>query len=420
MNKKTDVLIIGAGLSGLLAAAKAAESGKRVTVAAKGMGSLSLSSGCIDLWGYDIDDPQQVCQNPLSQIARLNEVNPEHPYTKVADVLEESLRYFQGLTERYGCHYRDNGGANWLLPTAVGTFRPSFLAPPSMAVRDLDKAKRIVIVGYEELKDFYPEVMASNLACNGNLPDTAKLTVVRLRSAWKKLYATTLAHRLEQAEGIQEAVEQIKPHIVNGTVVLFPPVLGERLDIDVAGRLSKALGAPVYEVTNIPPALPGQRLQQLLLKHLRNAGVDVIIGCTFTGAKVEGNRCLQVTAEGAGKTFTFSAETYILATGAFVGGGLDSRIGEAREVIFDLPVRTAEKWASGEFLSMNGHGFNSFGIAVNDRLQPLDGAGRVCLENVRITGANLAGANGPIEKCGNGVAVASGYKAGKLAGEVAQ
>ncbi|MBM7865960.1 anaerobic glycerol-3-phosphate dehydrogenase subunit B [Heliobacterium gestii] len=418
MNKKTDVLIIGAGLSGLMAAAKAAESGKKVTVAAKGMGSLSLSSGCIDLWGYDIDDPQQVCPNPLAQIARLGEVNREHPYTKVADVLEESLRCFQGITARYGCDYRDNGGANWLLPTAVGTFRPSFLAPPSMAVKDLDKAKRIVIAGYEELKDFYPEVMAANLARNGNLPESVNIAVVKLRCAWKKLYATTLAHRLEQAEGIKEAVDQIKPHVVSGTVVLFPPVLGERLDIDVAARLSAALGAPVYEVANIPPALPGQRLQQLLLKHLRNMGVDVIIGCTFTGAKTEGNRCLQVTAEGAGKTFTFAAQTYVLATGAFVGGGLDSRIGAVREMIFDLPVCTLEKWASGEFLSMNGHGFNRFGIAVNDRLQPLDEAGQVCLENVRITGANLAGANGPIEKCGNGVALASGYKAGKLAGEV--
>ncbi|MBC9785704.1 anaerobic glycerol-3-phosphate dehydrogenase subunit B [Heliobacterium chlorum] len=421
MNKKTDVLVIGAGLSGMMAAARAAQSGKKVTLLTKGMGTLSLTSGCIDLWGYEVDNPKQPCGSPFAQIQKVVEQNPSHPYAKVYDVLKESLTFFQGICDKDGLTYRDNGGENWLLPTAVGTLRPTYLAPTSMAVKDLNKVKQIVVAGFDELKDFYPEVLVTNLKKSKLLRPDCELTVAHLKSGWKKLYATSLAHRLEQPEGQREVIRQLKPLIKPGAIVLFPPALGERRDIDVAGLISKGLGCPVYEVTNLPPALPGQRLQDLFLKYLKNQGVTVILSSTVTGAQVAGNRCSHVTAEGAGKTFTISAQTYILATGSFVGGGFDSKPGQIEETIFGLPINTGDgKWASGEFLSLKGHPFNRFGIDVNDRLQPVDGQSKVILENVLVTGANLAGSEFSIEKCGNGVALASGFKAGKLAGEVSR
>ncbi|RYD03013.1 hypothetical protein N752_21625 [Desulforamulus aquiferis] len=86
-----------------------------------------------------------------------------------------------------------------------------------------------------------------------------------------------------------------------------------------------------------------------------------------------------------------------------------------------MPVDTCEgKWSTQEFLAMEGQPFNKFGIRVNDSLHPIDNQGQVLVENLLVTGANLSGSNFAIEKCGNGVALATGYKAGKLVGEVGQ
>ena len=50
-----DVIVIGAGLSGMTCAIALAQAGKRVAVLAPGHGTLPMHSGCFDLLGYDID-----------------------------------------------------------------------------------------------------------------------------------------------------------------------------------------------------------------------------------------------------------------------------------------------------------------------------------------------------------------------------
>lgn len=417
--KNTDLLIIGAGLSGLIAAAKAAEQGKKVLLVAKGMGALGLSSGCIDLWGYCLDQPDQVCRRPLDEIAKLAAVNPEHPYAKVRYVLEESLNFFRQICSDNGYPYFDNRGGNWLLPTALGTVRPTYLAPAGMAVDSLSKAERILVVGFQELKDFYPEVLVTNLRRSGELKPACELNTAVVSAGGGELPPNTLAYRFEQPDLMNKVISRLKPLLPPGSMVLFPPVLGDRWNSNVARKLAEGLDCPVYEVANIPPALPGQRLQQMLLQHLKARGVEVSIGCTVTGADISGKHCLGVTAARAGRTMKISARTFVLATGSFLGGGLHARPGEVREIIFNLPVKTTPgKWSAREFLNMEGHPFNQFGIVVNDRLQPVDSQGQVLVENLMVTGANLAGCNYPVEKCGNGVAVATGYKAGKMAKEV--
>lgn len=419
MNKNTEVLIIGAGLSGLMAAAKAGEQGRKVILVAKGMGALSLSSGCIDLWGYDLDQPERVCQQPLAEIYKMIATNREHPYAKVRDVLEESLGYFQQICRSNLYPYLNNNSSNWILPTALGTLRPTYLAPASMAVDSLVKAHKILVVGFRELKDFYPEVLAANLKKSGVLKANCELSTINIGVRAEELSPNTLAHRLEQPNIIDKVVVQVKSMVSPEVIALFPPVLGENSASNVVKHLSNALGCPVYEVANIPPSLPGQRLQQLLLKHIKARGVEVIIGCNITGAQMSERHCTQVVATGCGKSLKISAKKFVLATGSFLGGGLESRPGEVRESIFDLPVKiNEEEWSAREFLSMKGQPFSKFGIVVNDRLQPVDEQGQVIIDNVMVVGANLAACNYPIEKCGNGVALATGYKAGQLAWEV--
>jgi glycerol-3-phosphate dehydrogenase subunit B len=414
-----DLVVIGAGLSGLVAAAKAAEAGEKVLLVAKGAGAVELSSGCIDLWGYCLDRPDRVCRRPLEEIAALAAADPGHPYAKARDVLEESLVFFRRVTTAAGCPYLENRGENWLLPTALGTVRPTYLAPASMAAASLEGAKGILVVGFRELKDFYPEMLVENLPGSFALSPGCRLRAAVIGAGGGELTTVALARRLERPEVLAGVIGQIKPHLLPGWIVLFPPVLGERRNAAVVRDLAEGLGCPVYEVAGIPPSLPGRRLRNALLDHLKKLKGKVIIGPTVTGAEVSGGRCLEVTASGAAGTLRIKGRAFVLATGSFLGGGLKAEPGgRIVEPVFDLPVTAAGgEWAEEDFFSPGGHPFSRFGITVNERLQPLDGRGRVVIENLLVVGANLAGGNYPVEKCGGGVAVATGYKAGRLAAE---
>ncbi|MFZ5596931.1 MAG: anaerobic glycerol-3-phosphate dehydrogenase subunit GlpB [Bacillota bacterium] len=417
--KITDILIIGAGLSGLTAAARAAATGKKVLVAARGMGAVGLSSGCIDLWGYCLDQPDLICTHPLREIERLVAGTPEHPYSLVLDVLGESLDFFQDICLENGLRYLDNGGKNWVLPTAMGTVRPTYLAPESMAAGPPEEYRRVLVAGFRELKDFHPNVLAANIGRNAGLSPGCVIDIVVINTgSGTELSPVTLAHRLEDPGMYQMVLKQLEPHVTGECIVLAPPVLGGGPGPGIALKLSRDLGCKVCEVTGMPPSMPGQRLQQTLIRHLLKTGVEVIHGCTVTGANVSGRRCTGVTVTGAGGNMKINANYFILATGSFLGGGLEAGPDRVSETVFGLPVKTTcGEWTEEEFLGRSGHPFSRFGIVANSRLQPLDSRGRPIIENLAVAGANLAGSNYPIEKCGNGVAVATGYKAGILAGD---
>ena len=63
-----DLLVIGAGLSGLTAAHTAAKAGLKVHVITKGLGALHWSAGTIDLFGYSADEHNLPVRRPLEAI----------------------------------------------------------------------------------------------------------------------------------------------------------------------------------------------------------------------------------------------------------------------------------------------------------------------------------------------------------------
>ncbi len=63
-----DVIVVGAGLSGLFSAYLLAQSGKRVRLITKGWGSLYFQTGCIDILGYEPFQPYQLIESPKKAI----------------------------------------------------------------------------------------------------------------------------------------------------------------------------------------------------------------------------------------------------------------------------------------------------------------------------------------------------------------
>ena len=73
------VIVIGAGLAGLVAANRLASAGVGVTLLAKGIGGLQLGQGTIDVLGYS---PDRVT-NPILTLSAIASARPEHPYAAI-------------------------------------------------------------------------------------------------------------------------------------------------------------------------------------------------------------------------------------------------------------------------------------------------------------------------------------------------
>ena len=129
----TRIVVVGAGLAGLVAGVRLAQGGARVTVVATGAGGLHLSPGTIDVLGYA---PERV-DEPAPALERLVAERPGHPYAPLApEPLGEAL----SLVPRghRGPRPRGRPRAQHAPAEAVGAARPTALAPAAVAAGRLD------------------------------------------------------------------------------------------------------------------------------------------------------------------------------------------------------------------------------------------------------------------------------------------
>jgi glycerol-3-phosphate dehydrogenase subunit B len=85
-------------------------------------------------------------------------------------------------------------------------------------------------------------------------------------------------------------------------------------------------------------------------------------------------------------------------------------------MIFDLPVYIEageENWSNAELFSDKPQGFAKTGVRTDNDLRPVDENDQLVYENVYVVGNSLGGYDFCFEHSGNGVALASAYKAAK-------
>ena len=408
------VVVIGAGLAGLVAALRLAEGGADVTVVAKGAGSLHLSPGTIDVLGYA---PGRVA-SPRASVAAFLEERPGHPYAHLRGILEEALHWF---TERVpGMRYTGDGAGNLLLPSAVGVARPTFLAPVSMAGADLRAGGRFLAVGLAGLKDFFPRLLADNLV-RAEIPGGASISARHAEISASprpgradvagQVYARALDERPFRASLAQALRGLAEP----GETILVPAVLGLARAGEVWDDLQERVGAPIAEVPTVPPSAPGMRLAAELAGALRRAGARVVTGPEAVGCEGAGGRIGGVLVRDAARTRVLAADAVVLATGGFAAGGieLDSH-GGLREVVLDLPVSgPPDGVAPLSERHLDHQPLMASGVAVDDSLRPVGPGGDPVWDNLRAAGSVVAGAEPWREKSGEGIAIAGGYRAAR-------
>jgi glycerol-3-phosphate dehydrogenase subunit B len=414
-----DAVVIGAGTAGLVAGTRLAQAGARVCVVAKGVGSTHLAPGSIDVLGYV---PERV-EDPGLAIQKLTTTDPQHPYALLgADVVREAVEWLittaaAGPAPGYG--YVGTLEHNFLLPTALGALKPSAVIPETFAAGDSIQLGSLVVVGLAALRDFHADLCASNLEAAGidaravtldvtvERADSSTLGVARLfdDEAWRASFAAALAPLVRAADR-----------------VALPAMLGLKDPHAVLRDLEQRLGRRVFEISTLPPSVPGMRLFEILTHALRAAGGRIAFGAGVIAHKRDGERIVSIDTESAGSPTTYEADAFVLASGGFHSGAitLDSHW-QAHELVLALPLhgvpgREQPRFSAAYF---DEQPMARVGVAVDAELRA------VGTTNVVVAGASLPGAVPWREASGEGIALASGYRAAQvlvapLAGQISK
>lgn len=406
----TEVLIIGAGLTGLFASALAVQRGAAVTLAAQGRGGLEISHGCIDVWGKT--------SSPSRSLSRLHN---DHPYSRAGlDALRSALQFLGEITHEANYPLSGKISRNLQLPTANGAIIQTALAPLAVAQGNLIDKTPFALAALKPMRDFYPRLVAANLRLFG--VDVQAVIDLPLPGAPEKrdAYALDLAYLFDNAEWREEIARAWKPRLTGVKRLGLPAVIGIRHHQEAYRDLQESLGVTLFEIPTLPPSLPGIRLERILRRRLQEKGVLLIEGTRAVGqvdGRSAGTRVSGAVLQTAGGPRLYSADVVLLATGGVLHGGLKYRQdGHVQETVFDLPVHYETgraDWTSHS--PMQTQPFSHFGLHVNDRMQPLGTDGSALFENLFVAGGLIAGADRAIEGSRQGIDLATAFRAVEVA-----
>jgi glycerol-3-phosphate dehydrogenase subunit B len=414
-----DVVVVGLGLAGLVAALAATRQGARTLVVGKGYGTLRFRPGTIDVVGYWDGRP---VASPEAGVAAARAANDGHPYALAAAGLQPGLDAVRTAAEAAGLGLVGSLDANQLVATAAGTLRPTCLAPPSL--RAEWGGASVAVVGLAGYRDIQPELVSAVLpeaAARRGIALTARPVTVDLAALRRRhLAGLELARLFEEPGFRREVAAAVRGQLEGATVVAFPAVLGLRAWGAVQAELRDALGVPVVELPTLPPSVPGLRLEQALTRALRAAGAVLQVG---HGAHLvaEGARVERVELATPAHPLRVRAASFVLATGGLASGGLEVALdGTVREPVAGLPVRPygpAGPLFGRSFLEPGGHPVGRAGVRVDASMRPADPEGQPLHENLFAAGGLLACADRALEKSADGIACATGWRAGLGAAE---
>jgi len=370
----TAVVVIGGGIAGYCAAIGARREGAEVTMIAKAPGATALYAGAMEV----VDDLEALLKNeqhhPFSRL-RMDPV-------RLSTELDTAVPALLLALEKDGLKVEGGWRTRGAYADIHGLARPGNIVPATVAGGELKGlvGRRVTVVGVREVGDYDAASTAQALKELHNveaIPEEVSITELPAGAALTDLYGRRA------------------PSVTNTrALVAYPPGFSTLPD-----------GG--FELLASPPSPHGWRLQQAIGLGAVRAEVD--------GVQVDGARIVAVKA---GEK-TFRANAFVLATGHYIGGGL-RKDGATSEPLLNLGV-----FHDGKAVATLGtrlehmdylepaQEFRS-GLSTDERLRPLDEAGRAPFENLFAAGSVLGGYDyaGP---CGFGVPILTGWLAGRFA-----
>lgn len=418
-----DVLVIGGGMAGCIAALSAKKRGVEVVLARRSLGATALSSGAIDVAPDPAAPPGDMKSQLVSPLLAAREVartRPNHPYAILVDRLDRLKEALSFAAAQLPEVLDPPMPRNALLPTPLGTVKPAGMAQSSQAGADLASLPesiavvqlsvnpaydaRIIAAGLERAASRLGRKLSARVVESGFFRD--------IEDALRGPYE--LAELLDRPGAIEEFARDLKLRLPPGiAALLLPPILGRR-GKSLAPRLSQLLGCPCSEVLSSAPSVPGMRLQEALDAALGRAGISILetgVECAQPGSGV-------FNLEGSGPIEPAAA---ILATGKFIGGGI-TRAQRFSEPVLDLPLfagrRRAVDQYIGDLLAEKVEGEHQafrVGVRIDADLRPLGPQGTPFDPRLFAAGSVISGYDPAADKTGLGVAIFTGYLAGEAA-----
>ena len=429
-----DVAVVGAGLSGLLTAIRLTERGARVVVLAQGNGATHWAGGPIDV------GVAPGAATPADAVALLAS-RPGHPYAVLQDDVAPALDWFIGLTRTGGLpHVGALDGAFGALPTGIGGTRPVAIVPAAQAeaLRPWEAGERLLLVGQAGFKDFWPRAVAASLSrpevwTGRSRPARVDGLVVDLPElgARHNLNALRISDHFDGPDWRRRALDSIARAVDaaagrDAVRVGLPAAIGCRVHAEAWADTLQRLGRPAFELPLVPPGIPGIRLYNLLRAELIARGGRLLLGEPVARVESRDGRIVSVSTTAATREVVTRVGAVVLATGGIEGGGLAGDPGgRVVDTVLGLPIDAPpiDAWMRGDALDPGGMPIAGVGVRTDAALRPIDPARPAdgpIFENVRVVGNSIGGQRWLRERCGDGVAIASAWRAAaSLADEIA-
>lgn len=354
-----DVVVIGCGTAGLVAATRLAQSGARVCLVAKGYGSTHMAPGTIDTPTAPDTD------RAISWFKDTVAAGPLPGYTYVGEL----------------------AAGPPALPTAIGTLKHSMLVPSTQTAGTLASTNtKLAIIGTHRLRDFQAGLCAANLRLAGLPVRAVEFDWPLDRSDANAVHA---AQRFDDPAWRERFCDALRRLIATDEqLVGLPAVLGLRDPGAAHADLERRLDRRVFEIPTLPPSVPGMRMFEILRSALRRAGGRFVLGAEVTGAvRDASDRVIGISTASAGHETLYGAESFVMASGGTASGAIevDSHHG-ARERILGLPL-------------------DGLAVAVDSQQRS------IAAPNVVVAGACLPTDRGSPVGCSESMAIATGYRA---------
>ena len=409
-----ELAVIGTGMAGMASALFAANRGISTVQIGK-TGEIIFATGLLDLMGVHPVEEKKMWENPWEAIDSLIRDIPDHPYSKLqgSDIeaaFDEILSFFQ----ESGVPYQRRQDRNCNVLTPLGTLKRTYCVPQSMwaGVAALEEKAPCLIVDFRGLQGFSGLQIVSTVGDRWPGLRTVRIDFPGM-AAVSDLYAEQMASAMELSSTRDAFVDLVKPHIQEARAVGVPAMLGMKESSKVISELGEKLGVPIFEIPTMPPSVTGIRLKEVFERNIPARGVQQFLMKRVLGAEQDKDGfTLRVGNEDP--EYLVKSKGAILATGRFIGKGLQADRFHIRETVFDLPVRqpaSRSDWHHEDFLDSRGHPVNRAGVEIDDDFRPLDSAGNPVYENLFAAGSILAHQDWMRMKCGSGLAIATAYGA---------
>lgn len=295
--KEFDVLVLGEGLAGAVAAAAAASEGCRVGLVAKGPGTFVFADGCID---FEKLDPR---------------LKPEEGFAR-------EIEFFVVTAATAGCEYRGRVGERIAVPTLLGTVRHATFVPLYFGEFDPRRLTNVNVVGFPSFFDFDARFIAERLTskARGEGRQT-NYSARQLQISWQgeaPHLEIEFAAQFDRNPRFRDAVVTALASVAtNADLLIIPGILGVNTTTEELRDIWGHVGCRICEVASLPPSVLGMRLLKRLEDFLTRTGVELLTGFALSELCMEGEHCRGVLLDTPGRPRRLGADAIVLATGAF-------------------------------------------------------------------------------------------------------